>query len=56
MSYASLRNEQVSMVTLTVSFNRFGNRYVTIYQTNKSYIIEIITEVNWSSMLGPLAQ
>lgn len=55
VSHASPGSEQASMAALTVSFDRFGGRYAAACQTNGRRV-EIITEANWSSMLGPLAQ
>jgi eukaryotic translation initiation factor 2C len=54
VSHASPGSEQASMAALTVSFDRFGGRYAAACQTNGKRV-EIITEANWSSMLGPLA-
>lgn len=55
VSHASPGSEQASMAALTVSFDKFGGRYAAACQTNGKRV-EIITEANWFSMLGPLAQ
>jgi eukaryotic translation initiation factor 2C len=54
VSHASPGSDQASMAALTVSFDKFGGRYAAACQTNGKRV-EIITEANWGSMLGPLA-
>ena len=55
VSHASPGSEQASMAALTMSLDKFGGRYAAACQTNGKHV-EMITEANWTSMLGPLAR
>ena len=53
VSHASPGSEQPSMAALTVSWDKFGGRYVAGCQTNGKRV-EMITENNFRSILSPL--
>ena len=53
VSHASPGSLQASMAALTVSFDRHAGRYAAACQTN-GYRVEMISEPNMRSMLGPL--
>lgn len=55
VSHASPGSPQASMAALTVSFDRHAGRYAAACQTN-GHRVEMITEANMRSMLGPLVQ
>ncbi len=54
VSHASPGSLQASMAALTVSFDRHAGRYAAACQTN-GHRVEMISEANMRSMLGPLA-
>jgi eukaryotic translation initiation factor 2C len=53
VSHASPGSPQASMAALTVSWDKFGGRYAAGCQTNGQRV-EMITEANFRSILGPL--
>ncbi|EXJ75664.1 uncharacterized protein A1O5_00171 [Cladophialophora psammophila CBS 110553] len=53
VSHASPGSQQASMAAITVSFDRFGGRYVAACQTNGRKM-EMISEANWRDILRPL--
>jgi eukaryotic translation initiation factor 2C len=55
VSHASPGSEQASMAALTVSWDKFGGRYAAGCQTNGKRV-EMITENNFKTILGPLVQ
>lgn len=55
VSHASPGSEQASMAALTVSWDKFGGRYAAGCQTNGKRV-EMITENNFRTILGPLVQ
>lgn len=55
VSHASPGSEQASMAALTVSWDKFGGRYAAGCQTNGRRV-EMITENNFRTILGPLVQ
>ena len=54
VSHASPGSPQASMAALSISFDRHGGRYAAACETN-GHRVEMITEANFRSMLGPLA-